>query len=107
VELPNQLPKDEFLLKDLELLGWIKTQSMETNHLSPTDVTAQAKIMSEHQEFGPSSICLTCAFTPGSVTLAAHSLTVAGFEWGRKNTDNSPAPAGFNPSMSERVQVGR
>ena len=26
VELPHQLPKDEFLLKDLELLGWIKTQ---------------------------------------------------------------------------------
>jgi pre-mRNA-processing factor 8 len=103
--LPNKLPKDEFLFKDLELLGWIKTQSMEMNHLSPVDVTNQGKLMGEHPEFGPASICLTCAFTPGSVSLAAHSLTVAGFEWGRKNTDTSPAPAGFNPSMSERVQV--
>jgi len=105
IELPNQLPKDEFLLKDLELLGWIKTQSMETSHLSPVDVTTQAKVMSDHPEFGPSSICMTCAFTPGSVSLAAHSLSAAGFEWGRKNTDTTPAPAGFNPSMSERVQL--
>jgi len=105
VELPNQLPKDEFLLKDLELLGWVKTQPMESGHLSSVDVTTQAKVMSDHPEFGPSSICLTCAFTPGSVSLAAHSITVAGFEWGRKNTDTTPTPVGFNPSMSERVQL--
>lgn len=92
VELPNQLPKDDFLLKDLEPLGWIKTQALELNHLSPTDITTHAKLMADHPEWGPSSICLTAAFTPGSVSLSAHSLTVPGFEWGRKNTDNSPNP---------------
>jgi len=105
VELPSQLPRDDFLLKDLEPLGWIKTQALELPHLSPTDVTTQAKLMADHPEWGSSSICLTCAFTPGSVSLSAHSLTVAGFEWGRKNSDTSPNPPGFNPNMSERVQL--
>jgi len=92
VELPAQLPKDDFLLKDLEPLGWIKTQALEIPHLSPTDVTAQAKLMADHPEWGSSSICLTASFTPGSVSLSAHSLTVPGFEWGRKNQDTSVNP---------------
>jgi len=105
IELPAQLPNEPVLLKDMELLGWIKTQSIEMAHLSAVDVTAQAKLMSDHPEMGPSSICLAAAFTPGSVSLAAHSLSVAGFEWGRKNTDATPNPQGFNASMSERVQL--
>lgn len=105
VELPSQLPRDDFLLKDLEPLGWIKTQALELPHLSPTDVTTQAKIMADHPEWTSSSICITAAFTPGSVSLSAHQLTVPGFEWGRKNTDTSPNPQGFNPNMSERVQL--
>ena len=118
------MPKDDYLLKDLEPLGWIKTQPLELAHLSPTDVTTQAKLMADHPEWGSSSICLTCSFTPGSVSLSAHSLSVAGFEWGRKNVDTSPNPPvccaspvlhvshgltsylqGFNPTMSERVQL--
>lgn len=126
VELPTTLPKDDYLLKDLEPLGWIKTQALELNHLSPTDVTTQAKLMADHPEWGSSSICITAAFTPGSVSLSAHSLSVSGFEWGRKNQDTSPNPPvsrqrysftrlpsrssdflrqGFNPNMSERVQL--
>jgi pre-mRNA-processing factor 8 len=38
-ELPAQLPRNNFLLKDLEPLGWIKMQA------PPTDVTTQAKSM--------------------------------------------------------------
>lgn len=125
VELPSTLPKDDYLLKDLEPLGWIKTQALELNHLSPTDVSTQGKLMADHPEWGSSSICITAAFTPGSVSLSAHSLSVAGFEWGRKNQDTSPnppvslrdvfffrlskftqlLPQGFNPNMSERVQL--
>ncbi|KIJ29669.1 hypothetical protein M422DRAFT_36884, partial [Sphaerobolus stellatus SS14] len=97
VELPSQLPKDDFLLKDLEPLGWIKTQALELQHLSPTDVTTQGKLMADHPEWGPTSICLTVSFTPGSVSLSAYSLSVPGFEWGRKNTDHSSNPPGFNP----------
>jgi pre-mRNA-processing factor 8 len=69
VELPSQLPKDDYLLKDLEPLGWIKTQPLELSHLSPADITTQAKLMADHPEWGSSSICLTCSFTPGSVSL--------------------------------------
>ncbi|KAJ3800917.1 NUC071 domain-containing protein [Lentinula aff. detonsa] len=105
VELPSQLPRDDFLLNDLEPLGWIKTQALEIPHLSPTDVTTQAKIMADHPEWTSASICITASFTPGSVSLSAHSITVAGFEWGRKNSDNSANPPGFNPNMSERVQL--
>ncbi len=100
MELPSQLPRDDFLLKDLEPLGWIKTQALELNHLSPTDITTHAKLMADHPEWGPSSICLTAAFTPGSVSLSAHSLSVAGFEWGRKNVDTSP-----NPLVSDIIIV--
>ncbi|KAF8757846.1 U5 snRNA binding [Rhizoctonia solani] len=72
--------KHEFLLKDLEPLGWIKTQGLDISHLSPTDVTTQAKIMADHPEWSSHSICLSCSFTPGSISLSAHQLTVAGFE---------------------------
>jgi pre-mRNA-processing factor 8 len=105
VELPAALPKHDFLLKDLEPLGWIKTQSQELNHLSPADVTTQAKVMASHPEWGPQSICITCAFTPGSVSLTSWELTVAGFEWGRKNTDVTGAHTGYNPNMANRVQL--
>lgn len=100
MELPSQLPKDDFLLKDLELFGWIKTQALEINHLSPTDITTQAKLMADHPEMGSSSICITASFTPGSVSLSAHSLSVAGFEWGRKNLDNSMSPPVCHVSAS-------
>ena len=103
VELPAQFPKDDFLLKDLEPLGWIKTQALEINHLSPTDVTNQAKLMTDHPEWGSSTICITASFTPGSVSLSSHCLTIAGFEWGRKNQDTS-----LNPSVSNRyIEIKR
>jgi pre-mRNA-processing factor 8 len=105
IELPAALPKHDFLLKDLEPLGWIKTQSQELNHLSPADVTTQAKVMAVHPEWGPQSICVTCAFTPGSASLNAWELTVAGFEWGRKNQDVTGQHQGFTPSMTNRVQL--
>ena len=105
IELPIALPKHDFLLKELEPLGWIKTQTQELNHLAPADVTTQAKIMANHPEWGPNSICITCAFTPGSVSLNAWEISVAGFEWGRKNQDVTGAHAGFNPSMANRVQL--
>ena len=100
VELPSKLPKDDYLLKDLEPLGWVKTQALELPHLSPSDVGTQAKIMADHPEWGSSSICITAAFTPGSVSLSAHSLTVPGFEWGRKNQDTSP-----NPQVSSLLSI--
>ena len=80
VEPPLHLPRGNFLLKDLDpLSGWIKTQALELNHLSPTNVTTHAKVMAEHSECGPSSICITTLFMPGPILLSSYSLTVLGF----------------------------
>ncbi|KAJ1028734.1 hypothetical protein NDA16_001899 [Ustilago loliicola] len=109
VELPDDLPQHDFILKDLEPLGWIKTSSIDLPHLPPQDVAQHARTMAKHTSWGASIICITCAFTPGSVSLSAYSLTVAGFEWGRKATDTEIAAGGgpsFNAgTMMDRVQL--
>jgi hypothetical protein len=43
--------------------------------------------MAGNPSWGPNSICITAAFTPGSISLSAFELSVAGFEWGRKIQD--------------------
>jgi pre-mRNA-processing factor 8 len=100
------LPEHDFLGKDkgMEPLGWIKTQSSERG-MSPQDVTTQAKIMAANTSWGPQSICVTCAFTPGSISLNAWELSVAGFEWGRKNDDVTGSAPGYNPTMAGKVQL--
>lgn len=106
MELPTRLPDLEPLgIKDWEPLGWIHTQSQELNHLAPQDIATQAKIMSANPIWGPNSICLTCSFTPGSISLSAFELTPQGFEWGRKIQDVAANPQGFNPAMASRVQL--
>jgi len=103
IESPTRLPKDDLLLKDLEPLGWVKTQFLKIPHLSHTDATTQAKLMAEHPEWGSSLICIMALFTPGSISLSANLFTVAGFEWGPKNKNTLVNSPGFNPNMSERV----
>jgi hypothetical protein len=106
VELPAQLPKDDFLLKDLEPLGWIKTQALELNHLSPTDMTTQAKLMADRAEFGSSSMtCTVASFTPGSVSLSAHSLTVAGFKGTVKTWTIRPIHRASTPTSPRAFNV--
>lgn len=107
VELPNELPRHDFMLKDLEPLGWIKTQALDMLHLSSMDTALHAKMMASHPEWGASSICVTAAFTPGSVSLSAYNLTVAGFEWGRKaNQSDAASGQGYNPTaMADKVQL--
>ena len=108
VELPNELPQHDFMLKDLEPLGWIHTQAQDLPHMAPTDVVAHSKMMASHPEWGASTICITAAFTPGSVSLTAYQLSVGGFEWGRKATATEVASGnlqGFNPGMADKVQL--
>ena len=107
VELPNDLPEHEYMLKDLEPLGWIKTQAVDMPHLAAPDVVTHAKMMAAHPEWGASSICMTCTFTPGSVSLAAYTLSVAGFEWGRKASAAEAAgqPSGFHAGMADKAQL--
>ena len=75
IKLPSKLLKDNNILKDLEPLGWIKTQALELPHLSLNDITSQAKTMADHFKWGSLSICITAVFMPGSVSLSAHVLT--------------------------------
>ncbi|PWN42662.1 putative PRP8-U5 snRNP protein, pre-mRNA splicing factor [Ceraceosorus guamensis] len=107
VELPNELPQHDYMLKDLEPLGWIKTQSADSNFMAPEDVITHARTMAAHESWGASSVCISCAFTPGSVSISAYSLSVAGFEWGRKLSamDASGNPQGFDRSFGERQQL--
>ncbi|KAL1925735.1 uncharacterized protein VTP21DRAFT_618 [Calcarisporiella thermophila] len=105
VHLPDLLPDHDYL-KDMEPLGWVHTQPNELPQLSPIDVTTHAKIMAENKSWdGEKTVVITCAFTPGSCSLTAYKLTPAGFEWGRKNKDTGANPAGYSPSMYERVQL--
>lgn len=108
VELPEELPKHEYMLANLEPLGIIKTQNQDLQHLSSTDVVAHAKMMDRHKAIGANSITVTTTFTPGSVSLAAYSLSVEGYEWGRKASaiDAAGNPQNFNPAMyAEKVQL--
>ncbi|GAA5963418.1 hypothetical protein JCM21900_000442 [Sporobolomyces salmonicolor] len=103
IELVNDLPSHP-LLADLKVVGIISTQAQETQSLTPADAVLFAKLMAQHQEIDGSSIMLTVAFTPGSLSLSAYALTPKGFEWGRNADPNSPA--GYNPaSMVDRAQL--
>lgn len=105
VKLPPTLPTHEYL-KDLEPLGWLHTQPNELPQLSPSDVTAHARLLSENPTLDAErSLVVTCSFTPGSASLSAYRLTPAGYEWGRANTDKGSNPKGYLPSHYERVQL--
>ncbi len=50
VNLPSALPEHEYL-KGMEPLGWMHTQPNELPQLSPIDVTAHARTMSENKSW--------------------------------------------------------
>jgi pre-mRNA-processing factor 8 len=103
IELPNELPQHP-LLEDYKIVGVIQTQAQETNALAPPDAIMFAKLMAAHPSIEGSSIMLSVAFTPGSLSLSAYALTPKGFEFARGADPNSPA--GYNPAnMTERAQL--
>ena len=105
VQLPDALPQHEYLLQDMEPLGWIHSQNGEASQLSAQSVTAHAKLMAAHPEWDKKTITMTVSLIAGSVSLSAYNLTVAGYEWGAKNMDRSDHPHGYLPTMSERTQL--
>lgn len=105
VQMPDQLPDHEFL-RDLEPLGWIHTQPNEQGQLSPQDVVAHSKILTDNKTWdGEKTTIITCSFTPGSCSLAAYKLTPAGFEWGKSNREATGTYPGFSPQYYEKVQM--
>eukprot|EP00285_Hemiselmis_virescens_P000530 CAMPEP_0173408200 /NCGR_PEP_ID=MMETSP1356-20130122/69053_1 /TAXON_ID=77927 ORGANISM="Hemiselmis virescens, Strain PCC157" /NCGR_SAMPLE_ID=MMETSP1356 /ASSEMBLY_ACC=CAM_ASM_000847 /LENGTH=189 /DNA_ID=CAMNT_0014369465 /DNA_START=12 /DNA_END=581 /DNA_ORIENTATION=- len=105
VTLPHDLPDHEYL-KDLEPLGWMHTQPNELPQLSPQDVTMHAGILDRNKSWDMDKcVLITCSFTPGSCSLTAYKLTTTGYEWGRKNQDQSTNPQGYAPTHYEKVQM--
>jgi pre-mRNA-processing factor 8 len=105
VTLPRRLPNHEYL-DDLEPLGWLHTQPNELPQLSPLDVIAHSRIMSDNTTWdGEKTIIVTCSFTPGSCSLTAYKLSPQGYEWGKQNRDAGLGAPGYSPSHYERVQM--
>ncbi|KAG7660465.1 uncharacterized protein J8A68_006022 [[Candida] subhashii] len=103
IQFPNNLPEPTGFLKDLELLGWIHTQSQDFSHMTPSEITTHSRLC---PEFSKSFISMSVAYTPGSVTLSAFELTKEGHEWGKSNADLvSDAPPGFSSSYSKKAQL--
>lgn len=101
VQLPQQLPKHEFL-ETMEPLGVIHTMSgSELPYMSAMDVTDHAKLLDRHESWDKNGTAtVSVAFTPGSVSLSAWSLTPQGYKWGAENKDTgSDQPQGFTTSM--------
>jgi pre-mRNA-processing factor 8 len=94
VTLPEHLPAHP-LLDNLIPLGWIHTQAQEGRHLSIHDATAHAKLIGDHR-WSPDTTVVTCAMTPGSVSLTSWTLTPTGFEWARQSD-----PTAWNDENSQ------
>ncbi|KAG9502361.1 Pre-mRNA-processing-splicing factor 8 [Fusarium musae] len=107
VQLPQQLPQSEFL-EGMEPLGVIHTVSgSELPYMSAMDVTEHSKLLDAHNEWDKTStVTVSVAFTPGSVSLSAWGLTPAGYKWGAENKDTqSDQPQGFTTTMGEKRKL--
>lgn len=84
-QLPAKLTENENeALVDLELLGWVHTQSSEATHLSPYDVTIHSRLSDKYDS---KLVTISVSFTPGSITLSAFQLSELGYAWGKRNSD--------------------
>ncbi|KAI9147967.1 pre-mRNA-splicing factor spp42 [Paramyrothecium foliicola] len=107
VQLPQQLPKSEFL-EGMEPLGVIHTMSgNELPYMPAADVTEHAKLLDAHSQWDKTStVTVSVAFTPGSVSLSAWGLTPEGYKWGAENKDlQSDQPQGFTTTMGEKRKL--
>jgi pre-mRNA-processing factor 8 len=107
VQLPQQLPKSEFL-EDMEPLGVIHTMSgNELPYMPASDVTEHAKLLDAHNEWDrENTVTVSVSFTPGSVSLSAWGLTPQGYKWGAENRDiQSDQPQGFTTTMGEKRKL--
>jgi len=113
ISLPNSFPDHEYL-SDLEPLGWIHTQPSETSALSPYDCVLHGKMVQANRNWSvDASICITCSFTPGSVSLTAYKLNSSGLKWAKDNKDflsqttqsTMAVPPGYNNNFGEKVQL--
>lgn len=103
IQFPNTLPDQVGYLKDLELLGWVHTQSQEFSYMTSFDITTQSRFFDEYK---PNFVTMTVAYTPGSVTVSSFEITKEGFDWGRTNNDMmSETPSGFSKDYAKKNQL--
>lgn len=109
IQFPTKLldTANQEYLSQLELLGWIHTQSQVSQTLSPIDVTAVALFKDNNKESWTDDLAtLIVSFTPGSVSLAAFTVSSAGYVWGSNNKDTiSDEPKGFTSDFSKKNQL--
>jgi pre-mRNA-processing factor 8 len=107
VQLPQQLPRSDFL-DGMEPLGVIHTMSgSELPYMSAADVTEHAKLLDAHGDWDKTNTAtVSVSFTPGSVSLSAWGLTPQGYKWGAENRDTqSDQPQGFTTTMGEKRKL--
>ena len=112
VALPAQAPRHAHLA-GLEPLGVLHTLPSELPELPPQDVVAHARL-AEYGWAAEGLVTLTCAFTPGSCSLAAHAVTAEGIAWGAEKLEGPGADlaatgggdySGFQDNFTRRVQM--
>lgn len=98
----SMLPDYSPYLQDLELLGWTHTQSQELKYMSAPEVTTHSNIFKGEKDLVSLSVCLN----PGSISLAAYTVSEEGYSWGSSNKNLFDAePQGFDPEFSEHAQL--
>ncbi|EGV65801.1 PROCT-domain-containing protein [Yamadazyma tenuis ATCC 10573] len=102
IQFPNESPS----INDIELLGWIHTQSTDYKALTPVDINTISKFERNYPFWSKDKVTLTVAFTPGSVTLSSYTLNEEGYEWGKSNKDLlSMSPPGYSSAFSVKNQL--
>lgn len=103
IQFAQNLPQNIGYLENLELLGWIHTQSQDFSYMTSYDITTQSRFFDEYK---PNFITMTVSYTPGSVTVSSFELSKEGFEWGQLNSDMmSESPAGFRKDYAKKSQL--
>lgn len=106
-------PTTDFALRNLQLVGWVHTQSSETLSLSFEDVLASCKIerviLEENEDDRFKFNVLTVSLVSGACSLSMYKVNAEGKKWGRTNMElnvNDPGlQATFSKSSYNRCPV--
>lgn len=91
-------------IEDLELLGWIHTQTDSLKFMSAFEIAQHSTIFHDMLENEPIDISILSQ--PGSISVAAYTMTQDGYIWSLDNKDVvEPVPPGFEPNFSVHAQI--
>ncbi|QLL30278.1 hypothetical protein HG536_0A00950 [Torulaspora globosa] len=97
------ITEDQPELEDLQLLGWVHTQTQDLKFMTAPEVTTHTRVFASHFK---EKIDLTVCLLPGCVSLAAYNLTDEGYNWGTQNQGVADIISeGFDPGFSEHAQL--